>query len=289
MQLGFGHRYGAQARTLLAVATMTSLLAACGGSNQPQGQAASNSPVAEATGNPLAQSAGVRIAAASDLQFAIPELVKAFAKEQPNIAITPTFGSSGNFDTQIRNGAPFDLYLSADVSFPQKLEADGFAEKGTVFEYAVGRIVVAVRKDSPLDVKTLGIKALTDPSVRKVAIANPQGAPYGRAAEAAMKKLGVYDQVKDKLVLGENIAQTAQFLESGAADVAIIALSLASAPTATVKYSAIPADSYPELLQGGAILAKAQDKQAAQLFVDFVQGKKGRSIMSRFGFVAPRS
>lgn len=289
MQLSFGRCYGAQVRTLLAVAIMCSLLAACGGSNEPEGQATSSAPGAEPSGSPLAQSAGVRIAAASDLQFAIPELAKEFAKQQPNVAITPTFGSSGNFDTQIRNGAPFDLYFSADVSFPQKLEAEGFAEKGTVFEYAVGRIVVAVKKDSPLDVKALGIKALTDPSVRKLAIANPKHAPYGRAAEAAMRQLGVYDQVKDKLVLGENISQTAQFLESGAADVAIIALSLTLAPTATFKYSEIPADSHPEILQGGAIVAKAQDKQAAQLFVDFVQGEKGRAIMSRFGFVAPNS
>lgn len=104
-----------------------------------------------------------------------------------------------------------------------------------------------------------------------------------------MKKLGVYEQVKDKLVLGENVSQTAQFVESGAADVAIIALSLAVAPTATVKYAEIPADSHPEILQGGAIVARAQDKPAAQLFVDFVQSEQGLAIMSDFGFVPPKA
>lgn len=286
-----GSRTGSsRARALIAICLAVVLFGACGSDGDDEAKTSPGSQQNEgAVQNEQPQSPGVRIAAASDLQFAIPQVIKEFAKEQPNIPIAPTFGSSGNFDTQIRNGAPFDLYFSADVSFPTKLEADGFAEKGTVFEYAIGRIVVAVGKDSALDVKKLGIKALTDPSVRKVAIANPEHAPYGRAAEAAMKKLGVYDQVKPKLVLGENISQTAQFLQAGTADVAIIALALALAPTATMKYAEIPADSHPEILQGGAIVAKAQDKPAAQLFVDFIRGEKGLAIMSRFGFVPPKS
>ncbi len=279
-----------RARIVVAICIAVALFGGCGSDGDDEAKPSSNSQQNEgAIKSPLPQGPGVRIAAASDLQFAIPEVIKEFAKDQPNIPVTPTFGSSGNFATQIRNGAPFDLYFSADVSFPTKLEADGFAEKGTVFEYAVGRVVVAVGKDSALDVKKLGIKALIDPSVRKIAIANPEHAPYGRAAEAAMKKLGVYDQVKGKLVLGENISQTAQFLQTGAADVAIVALSLAVAPTATMKYIEIPADSHPEILQGGAIVAKAQDKPAAQFFVDFIRGEKGLAIMSRFGFVPPRS
>jgi molybdate transport system substrate-binding protein len=285
-----GSRIGRpRTHVLIAACLAVAFLGACGdddGDNAAKpGPESQENVVATTTSGP--PSPGVRIAAASDLQFAIPEVIKAFAEDQPNIPITPTFGSSGNFDTQIRNGAPFDLYFSADVSFPTKLEVDGLAEKGTVFEYAVGRVVVAVAKDSALDVKTLGMKALTDPSVRKIAIANPDHAPYGRAAEAAMKSSGVYDQVKAKLVLGENVSQAAQFLKTGAADVAIVALSLALAPTATMTYFQIPADSHPEILQGGAVLAKAQDKPAAQLFVDFIRGEEGLAIMSRFGFVPP--
>lgn len=278
-----------RAGVLIAVCMAAALFGACGDGDDEAAPSPNPQQNEGAVKSPVPQSPGVRIAAASDLQFALPEVIKEFGKQQPNIPVTTTYGSSGNFDTQIRNGAPFDLYFSADLSFPTKLEADGFAEKGTVFKYAVGRVVVAVRKDSAVDVKTLGIKALVERSVRKVAIANPEHAPYGRAAEAAMKKLGVYDQVKGKLVLGENISQTAQFLETGAADVAIIALSLALAPTTTVKYAEIPADSHPEILQGGAVVAKAQDKPAAQLFADFIRGEKGLAIMARFGFVPPKS
>ena len=231
----------------------------------------------------------VKVAAAADLKFALDEAVVAFKKLHPTIDVAPTYGSSGNFHAQLTNRAPFDIYFSADIEYPQKLAAAGLALPDSAFEYALGRVVVWVRKDSPIDVGQIGIESLAHPSVRKIAIANPEHAPYGRAADAAMRKLGILDRVKDRLVLGENIAQAAQFVESGAADVGIIALSLAMAPTleAKGKYWLIPADAHPPLRQGGIILAWAKDAEAAREFKAFVTGPDGRAILRRYGFVLP--
>ena len=231
----------------------------------------------------------VRIAAAADLKFAMEELVAAFETDEPEVQIEPTFGSSGNFYSQLSNKAPFDVFMSADIAYPRKLIEQGLADTETEFLYAIGQIVVWVPKSSSLDVAKLGIQALTDASVRKVSIANPEHAPYGRAAEAAMKSLGVYDEVKDRLVLGESISQAAQFVESGAADVGILAISLAMAPAMRDKgsYWIVPADSYPRLEQGGVILSWAKDRAAAEEFRSFVIEKRGREILVRFGFRAP--
>ena len=170
----------------------------------------------------------MKIAAASDLTFAFKDVVARFEKQTGN-RVRLTYGSSGNFFSQIQNGAPFDLFFSADVSFPQKLEAAGLTEPGSIYEYAKGEIVIWVLNGSKLDLSK-GLAVLLDPNIRKIAIANPLHAPYGAAAVAAMKHVGIYDQVKDKFVQGENISQTAQFVHSGNADVGIIALSLALAP-----------------------------------------------------------
>jgi molybdate transport system substrate-binding protein len=166
----------------------------------------------------------VRVAAASDLKFALDEMLEAFHAHHSDIHAQVTYGSSGNFFAQLSNRAPFDLFLSADVEYPRKLIEQGLAPKDTEFLYGVGRIVVWVPRPSPLDLERLGMQALLDPSVRKIAIANPKHAPYGRAAEAAMKTLGVYDKAQERLVFGENIAQTAQFVQSGAADLGIMGL-----------------------------------------------------------------
>jgi molybdate transport system substrate-binding protein len=173
----------------------------------------------------------VAVAAASDLQFAFDQIAAEFKERQPAIEVKITYGSSGGFFAQLSNKAPFDLFLSADVDYPRKLIEQGQALEQTLFLYGVGQIVVWVPNESEIDVEKLGLESLLDRSVQKIAIANPRHAPYGRAAEAAMKHAGIYEQVKDRLVLGENISQTAQFVESGAADVGIIALSLALAPT----------------------------------------------------------
>jgi molybdate transport system substrate-binding protein len=238
---------------------------------------------------PVATKHAVAIAAASDLKFALVEAIAGFKKENADIDVQVTYGSSGNFFAQLSSQAPFDLYLSADIEYPRKLIEAGHADRASEFEYAVGQIVVWAPKDSPLDVEGQGIQCLADESVRKISIANPEHAPYGRAASAAMKKLGLHDKVKDKLVLGENISQTAQFIESGGADVGIIALSLALAPKMVDKgkYSLIPQSAYPTMHQGGVILNWAQDRPSADKFCEYLKGPSGREILKRYGFVLP--
>ena len=206
-----------------------------------------------------------------------------------NIDVEPTYGSSGNFFAQLSNKAPFDIFLAADIDYPRKLIEQGQAVKESEFMYAIGHLVVWVRNESPLDVTGLGVQALVDPGVRKIAIANPKHAPYGRAAEAALKHLEVYGQVQDRLVLGENIAQAALFVESGAADVGIIALSLAMAPAMKEKgrYWSVPLDAYPRLEQGGAILNWARDRDATNAFRSFMTSEKGRNTLRRYGFQLP--
>jgi molybdate transport system substrate-binding protein len=229
------------------------------------------------------------VAAASDLKFALDELVKEFRAKHPGTDVQVTYGSSGNFLAQISNGAPFDVFLSADVAYPRELARQGLVSEDGVFPYAVGRLVVWVPKESPLQVETLGVKALLEPAARRIAIANPQHAPYGRAAEAALKNLGVHDAVKDKLVLGENIAQTAQFVQSGSADVGLIALALALAPTLKQegRYWEVPLDAYPSLEQGGAILKQARDVELAKQFRDYLLGTEGKALLKRYGFFLP--
>src|SRR6516165_3406696 len=192
-----------------------------------------------------AGAAEIKVAAASDLTFAFKDVVAGFEKQTDN-KVRLTYGSSGNFFSQIQNGAPFDLFFSADVSFPRKLEAAGLTVPGSIYEYARGEIVIWVPNASKLDLSK-GLAVLLDPSIRKIAIANALHAPYGAAAVAAMKHAGIYDQVKGKFVQGENISQAAQFVHSGNAEVGIIALSLALAPAMKNdgRYVIIPPKDYP--------------------------------------------
>jgi len=229
----------------------------------------------------------VSVAAAADLQFALPELKASFTKVHPDIDVAVTYGSSGNFYAQIVNGAPFDLFLSADQAFPQKLVTAGLADGTSTFLYSRGRLVLWVPKGSPIALERLGLKALLDPAVKKVAIANPRHAPYGRAAEAALAKLGLLDAVKPRLVYGENIAQTAQFVQTGAADIGILALSLAKAPAmaALGRSFELPLDAYPPLEQGGAVLTRTRDREAAWAFRAFLQSPEGVAILKRYGFL----
>ncbi|HEX5752795.1 MAG TPA: molybdate ABC transporter substrate-binding protein [Archangium sp.] len=229
------------------------------------------------------------IAAASDLKFALDELLVSFREKHPGADVQVTYGSSGNFLAQLSNGAPFDVFLSADVAYPRRLAEQGLVA-GEVFLYAVGRLVVWVPRDSPLPVAQRGMDALREPAARRIAIANPQHAPYGRAAEAALKSQGVYDTVKDRLVLGENIAQTAQFVQSGAADAGIIALALALAPAMREQGHSweVPLDAYPRMEQGGAILKRAKDPALARAFRDHLLGPEGTAVLSRYGFSLPK-
>ena len=222
------------------------------------------------------------VAAAADLNFVLPEIARQLRAASPAVDLEIAYGSSGNFFAQIGNGAPFDVFLSADVTYPRKLASARPGAGNSVFTYAVGRLVVWVPAGSPLDPAT----ALREPSVKHLAIANPQHAPYGRAAQAALRSLGLQERVEPKLVLGENVAQALQFVESGAADAGIVALSLAVAPPLRTRgrYWEIPMDAYPPLEQGGIIL---KDSQAARDFRAFLLSENGRRILKQYGFVVP--
>ncbi|MGH9742484.1 MAG: molybdate ABC transporter substrate-binding protein [Candidatus Acidiferrum sp.] len=231
-----------------------------------------------------AQGHNLRIAAAADLQFAMQDLAAQFeARTRSKVEVT--YGSSGNFFSQLQNGAPFDLFFSADIAYPRKLEAAGFAEPGTLYEYAVGRIAVWMPANSAVDLEPLGWKALLDPSVQKISIANPQHAPYGRAAVAAMQKAGIYDEVKAKLVYGENISQAVQFVQSGNAQAGIVALSLALSPEMKDgKRWEIPADMYPPIEQAAILMKSSMSKDEARAFLDFVKSPAARKILEKYGF-----
>ena len=240
-----------------------------------------------ATHELCAQRKEIRIAAAADLDFAMAELSETFAR-QSGTKLNVTYGSSGNFFSQLQNGAPFDLFFSADIEYPKKLEAAGLAEPGTLYEYAVGRIVIWTPADAKVDVTQQGWKVLLDPSIKKIAVANPEHAPYGRAAVAALQKAGVYESVKPKLVYGENISQAAQFVQSGNTQAGIVALSLAISPAMRDgKRWEIPADMHPLLEQAAIVLKDAKNKDAAKAFLEFVKSSAGRTILAKYGFAFP--
>lgn len=229
----------------------------------------------------------VRIAAASDLKFALDEITAQVESEHPELEISTTYGSSGQFVQQLRNGAPFDIYLSADAAYVQDLVDAGLADSRDAFPYAVGRLVTWFPDDAPtLDV---GIDVLADDSIRTVAIANPDHAPYGRAAMAALASAGVREDVEDKLVLGENVAQAAEFVRSGNADAGIVALSLVlSDPLRGVgSWTEVPLDSYPRLDQAGVVLAGADDPAAASVVREAILRPEGRSVLAEYGFFLP--
>ncbi len=235
----------------------------------------------------LPQTREIRVAAAADLKFAMDELAKQFEK-RTGTKVNVTYGSSGNFLAQIQNGAPFDLFFSADMEYPRKLEAAGLAEPGTLCEYAIGRIVIWTPADSNVDFAKEKWAALLKPEVRKIAIANPDHAPYGRAAVAALKNAGIYDRVKSKVVYGENISQAAQFVQSGNAQAGIIALSLAISPgMKDGKRWEIPPDKYSPLEQGAVLLASGKNKDQARQFLELVKSAEGRATLAKFGFSVP--
>jgi molybdate transport system substrate-binding protein len=237
------------------------------------------------------RAAEVLVAAASDLGFAGKEIIGTFEAQTGN-KVRFSLGSSGTFAAQISNGAPFDVFLSADITYPRELEKKGLIEPDSIFVYGAGRIVIWVPKNSPIDVEKLGMQSLLHPSVRKIAIANPQHAPYGRAAVSALKHFAVYNTVTNKLVLGENISQAAQFAQSGAAQIGIIALSIALSDSmrAAGKYWQIPPDAYERLDQAGVILKQARKAghlDAARAFTAALRSPGGRAVLERYGFSLP--
>ena len=226
----------------------------------------------------------ITVAAAADLQFAMQDIVAGFQK-QTGQHVNVVYGSSGNFYEQIQSGAPFDLFFSANLDYAKKLESSGLADPGTLYPYATGKIVLWVVSGSQVNLQP-GMRAVLDPAIHKLAIANPQHAPYGQAAVAALRKEGLYDQITGKLVLGENISQAASFALSGSADAGIIALSLALSPNLKDKgsYIEVPAADYPPIEQACVALAKSRNKPAAQAFLEFVKTPTAKDILRKYGF-----
>lgn len=229
----------------------------------------------------------VRVAAASDLKFALDDAIGRLRGRAPAMDVQVTYGSSGTMHAQLRQRAPYDLFLSADIDYPRDLVARGIGTERDLFTYAVGRIVVWVPSASTLPVEREGLRVLE--RARRIAIANPRHAPYGRAAEAAMRRAGILERVQPRLVLGENVAQAAQFVQSGAAQAGIIAKSLAVAPAmrGAGRFWDVPADMYPPLTQGGLILPWAASREGAARIRDFLLSDEGRALLDANGFGLP--
>jgi molybdate transport system substrate-binding protein len=230
------------------------------------------------------------VAAAADLSSALKEIGDRYEKKT-GTPVKLSFAASGALTQQIRNGAPFDLFFSADMDYPRQLITSGDADSASLYQYAFGKLVLWVPTDSSLDVEHQGFNILLDPSVKKIAIANPQHAPYGRAAEAALKHAGLYDRVADRLVLGENISQAAQFAESGNAQAGFVALAHAASPAmrGKGKYWIVPAEDYPALAQGVVILAHSQHKKEATDFLDYFKTKEVGDLLKTYGFTLPQN
>lgn len=227
----------------------------------------------------------ITVAAAADLKFAMDEIVFTFKKNSTGDEIDVVYGSSGKFNTQIQQGAPYDLYFSADIAFPRELAKNGFAAS-EVKPYAFGRIVLW----SPsMDATKMTLDSLTAPKITRIAIANPKHAPYGKRAEEVLRALGLWDKVESKLVYGENIAHAAQFVQTGNAQVGIIALALAVNPALASKggYWLIPDNLHAPLEQGFIITKQAAGNTLAKRFADYMGSKAARAVMTKYGFVLP--
>src|SRR5271157_4347339 len=230
----------------------------------------------------------VTVAAAADLNYALKDLAARFEQKTGN-KVTLSFGSSGNLFSQIQSGAPFDLFFSADEQYPQKLVAAGLMDPASLRNYAVGHLVLWAPNATGLDPQTLKMDLLLQPSVKRIAIANPQHAPYGRAAMAAIEHFGLKEKVASKLVFGESVSQAAQFVQSGNAQAGLFALSLAKSPSmqSAGKFWELPSEAYPELRQAVVIVSASKQKKAATAFLDFVLSPEGVAVFRQFGLTPP--
>jgi molybdate transport system substrate-binding protein len=234
--------------------------------------------------------ADLQIAVSANAALAAEELASAF-EGQTGHAVRMSVASSGTLYAQIANGAPFDLFLSADMDYPRKLISLGNAEPESLRVYALGRLVVWSRRDAGIDCAREEKDCLIAGEVRRVAIANPRHAPYGKASIEALREFGFYDRLQPKLVLGESLAQTLQFAESGAADVAIVSLSLALSPSAVKKgtYWLVPEGNHSPIEQGAVLLrTQGKDQRRARLFLDFLSSKEGTAVLVRHGYMMPK-
>jgi molybdate transport system substrate-binding protein len=228
-----------------------------------------------------AEPPSLTVFAAADLAFALKEILPLFERAH-RVKVTLSLGSTGNLAAQIENGAPADVFFAADQAFVERLAARGAVIPETRTLYARGRIVLATPKSGR---RLKHLRDLLDPDVRRVAIANPLHAPYGKAAEEAMRAVGVWDTLKPKLVYGENIRQTLQFLQVGAVEAGIVSLSVASAPE--IEWTLIDDGLHAPLNQAAAVVRRSRHVDLAVALIQFVIGTEGRPIMKKFGFLLP--
>ena len=231
----------------------------------------------------------VAVAAASDLRFVLAELLADLRSSRPELLVELSFGASGSLVAQISQGAPFDVFLSADESLARDLVTRGLADPRSLFRYARGHLALWVPRAPHLDVPSLGLRSLLDPSIRRVALASSRHAPYGRAAVAALSASGLTAAVTPKLVTGENVAQAMQMAQSGAADAALVSLSLTHAPgvASAGQIYVVPAALHPPIEQGGVVLRRAADPSAAAAFAEYLRSASARGIFARHGFDPP--
>ena len=233
--------------------------------------------------------AGVaKITAAADLVYAFGEMKSLFEKQNPGDKILISFGSSGKAYTQIVNGAPYDIYFSANMKYVQNLEKKGFTITKPKI-YAYGQIGLWIPKNKNISLAK-GLDVLLDSRIKKIAIANPEHAPYGVAAVDALKNRKYYKKIKDKIVVGENVSQAAQFIQSGAADIGILPISLALAKRLKKlgNFYLFPANWHNPIIQGYTLLKHGKDNQTAKKFENFVSSKEAREIFDRYGFRLPQ-
>jgi len=232
--------------------------------------------------------ARLTIAAAANLKAAAEELKLAFEAGQPGVEVALTLGASGTFFAQLQNGAPFDLFLSADREYPAKLVAAGLARQADERVYAIGKLAAWLPPGSTLDLEGKGLAAIAAPGVRRIAMANPAVAPFGRATEAALRASGIYEAVRERLVLGTSVAQAAQFATTGAADVAFLpyALTLGKELAGGRTYL-VPEALHPRIEQSGVVLSGAPEAVLARRFLAFLTGAPGRAILAKHGYGLP--
>ena len=222
------------------------------------------------------------VAAASDLTNAFEEVAREFEKTT-NTKVVFNFGSSGLLAKQIENGAPIDLFAAANVDYISQLEQKGLIVPGTKRAYARGRLIIWMAKESAIKIETLA--DLTQPDVQRIAIANPEHAPYGMAARQALESARLWDIVKPKLVYAENIRQALQFAQTGNVEVALVALSLA--PQNDGRWILVPEELHKPIDQGYGVIKGAKNEAAARAFADFIVGDQGQAVMKRYGFTKP--
>lgn len=229
-----------------------------------------------------AQTPALRVAAAADLYRAFQELAPLFEQET-GAKVAFVFGSTGLLSKQAEQGAPFDLLFAANEEFISDLEKKGRIVPGTRQLYAIGRIVIWTRRGSP---HAASLTDLAKPAFRRIAIANPEHAPYGMAAKEALQRVSVWTQIEDRIVYGDNVQQTLQYAQTGNVQAAIVALSLAIGSDGS--YTLLPDSLHTPIRQSAGVLRQSKNAPLARRFIAFVLSQKGQRIMQKYGFTLPR-